>query len=209
MSFLSIAMLGMAVSFDGFGVGFAYGLRRLHIPPLSLLIICISSALSVYASMVAGSMVVKMLSPQAGSVLGGIMLVGVGFLIIRQSLQEGAVMGPPTRAEKNEGKGITYLSGMLREPQKADFDQSGVITGKEALVLGIALAMDAFGAGFGAAMMGFPPLATAFVVGLIKLVLVTAGLQLGKRCSQNVSGERAAVFAGLALMILGIAHLFS
>jgi putative sporulation protein YtaF len=203
-------MLGMAVSFDGFGVGFSYGLRRVHIPPVSIFIICISSAFSVFISMYAGSMVAKLFSPQIGSILGGLMLMAVGFFIVRQSLQDGVLNElKSTKQNNTEEKGLSYFSGMLRDPQRADFDQSGVITGKEAVVLGIALAMDAFGAGFGASMMGFAPIPTSLAVGLTKLVLITAGLQLGKRYSQNVSGERAAVFAGIVLMILGIAHLFS
>jgi putative sporulation protein YtaF len=203
-------MLGLAVSFDGFGVGFAYGLRRVHIPPLSLLIICVSSALSVFVSMFAGGIVATLFNRQVGTFLGGLMLMGVGFVIVRQSLQSGSLSD--VEAEQNtvcKEKKLSYFSDMLREPSRADFDNSGVITGKEAVALGVALAMDAFGAGFGAAMMGFSPLATALAVGVIKLILVTAGLHLGKRYSQNVSGERAAVFAGLVLMLLGITHLIT
>ena len=209
MPLVSLVMLGMAVSFDGFGVGFAYGLRRVHIPLLSLLIICLSSAFSIFVSMVAGSLVATIFSVQVGSILGGIMLMGVGFLIVRESLRADTVEEKTTVSMPAHENGLSYLSSMLREPVRADFDHSGVITGKEALVLGIALAMDAFGVGFGAAMMGFVPLHTALAVGLTKFVLVSAGLYLGKRYSQNVSGEKAAVFAGLVLMVLGIVHLIS
>jgi len=100
------------------------------------------------------------------------------------------------------------LSCVLREPSLADFDSSGVITGKEAVVLGVALAMDAFGAGFGAAMMGFDPLLTAASVGVTKFFLLSGGVLLGGMCARNFNGEKAAVFAGIVLMILGIAHLF-
>ncbi|MDW7651199.1 MAG: sporulation membrane protein YtaF [Bacillota bacterium] len=210
MPFISVVMLGMAVSFDGFGVGFAYGLRRLHIPLYSLIIICLSSAVSVFLSMKAGSLMAAMFSPQIASVLGGITLMGVGFLIIRQSLTESPAEDDWQTEESTAGsRGLSYLSGVLREPARADFDRSGVITGKEAMVLGVALAMDAFGAGFGAAMMGFAPLLTSLAVGLTKLILVSTGLFLGRRYSQNVSGEKAAMFAGLVLMILGIVHLLS
>lgn len=210
MSFVAVLMLGIAVSFDGFGVGFAYGLRRLHIPPASLLIICASSALSVFISMVAGRMIVQLFSPQFGSVLGSVLLIGVGIFLVQQSLQQGKLTAlHNSRGEELNEKGLSYLSFMLREPYRADFDKSGVITGKEAMVLGIALAMDAFGAGFGAAMLGFAPLTTAVGVGVIKMILITVGLQLGKRYARNISGERAAVFAGLVLIILGVIHLFS
>lgn len=210
MSFFAVLMLGIAVSFDGFGVGFAYGLRRLHIPPASLLIICASSALSVFISMVAGRMIVQLFSPQIGSVLGSVLLIGVGIFLVWQSLQKGNVTAlHNSRGEEINEKGLSYLSSVLREPYRADFDKSGVITGKEAMVLGIALAMDAFGAGFGAAMLGFAPLTTAAGVGVIKLILITAGLKLGKGYARNISGERVAVFAGSVLIILGVVHLVS
>jgi len=204
--FLSVLMLGMAVSFDGFGVGFAYGLRKVHIPVISLFIICLSSSLSVFLSMEVGSLVSGLFSRHVSSAIGGVMLVGVGFLIIRQSLR-GVADTDAHRKERN--KGVSLLSCVLREPELADFDCSGAITGREAVVLGVALAMDAFGAGFGAAMMGFGPISTAAAVGVTKLVLMSGGLFLGRRYAQSVSGERAAIFAGLVLMILGIAHLFS
>ncbi|MBS3886463.1 MAG: sporulation membrane protein YtaF [Dethiobacter sp.] len=210
MSYIAVLMLGIAVSLDGFGVGFAYGLRRLHIPPASLLVICASSAFSVFISMVAGMTIVQLFSLEVGSVLGSVLLIGVGVFLVWQSLQKADMMAlPNSREEQINEKGFSYLSGMLREPHRADFDKSGVITGKEAMVLGIALAMDAFGAGFGAAMLGFAPLTTALGVGVIKMILITAGLQLGRRYAQNISGEWAAVFAGLVLIFLGVIHLFS
>ncbi len=209
MSYIAVLMFAIAVSFDGFGVGFAYGLRRLHIPPASLLIICVSSAFSVFVSLLAGSTVVQFFSPLVGSVIGSVLLIGVGVFLVWQSLRSvNATALPDSRNEEINEKGLSYFSGMLREPHRADFDKSGVITGREAIVLGIALAMDAFAAGFGAAMLGFAPITTAVGVGVIKMLLITAGFQLGKRYARNVSGERAAVFAGLVLIFLGVVHLF-
>lgn len=203
--FLSVFMLGMAVSFDGFGVGFAYGLRRLHIPFVSLLIICLSSSLSVFFSMQAGSFATRLFNPRVASLLGGIMLLGVGFLIIRQALRGTCGTAPDVQTPGN--KGFSLLSCVLREPSLADFDSSGAITGKEAVVLGVALAMDAFGAGFGAAMMGFAPLTTAACVGIAKFLLLAGGLFLGRRYSRSSLGEQASVFSGMVLVVIGIAHL--
>ncbi|MBS4032132.1 MAG: sporulation membrane protein YtaF [Clostridiales bacterium] len=207
MPLLSMLFLGIAVSFDGFGAGFAYGLRKVHIPLYSLIIICLSSSLSMFVSMVAGNKVAGLFSPQVSSSLGGFMLIGVGLIIVSQSLGRDIFSRRPVKKEQSEGKGFSIFSGVLRHPELADFDSSGVITGKEAMVLGIALAMDAFGAGFGAAMMGFHPLSTAVAVGVSKLFLLTSGILLGKRFARNVASEKAAVFAGLVLVFLGIGHL--
>ena len=56
---------------------------------------------------------------------------------------------------------------ILRSPSKADMDNSGSISTQEAMWLGIALSLDAFGAGLGAALLGFPH----------------CGLHLSSRCS--------------------------
>lgn len=207
MPLLSMLFLGMAVSFDGFGAGFAYGLRKVHIPLYSILIICLSSSLSMYLSMEVGSRVAGLFSTQVSSSLGGFMLIGVGLIIVNQSF--GSKIFPRQAKEPSGSKGLSMFSGVLRHPETADFDSSGVITGKEAMVLGIALAMDAFGAGFGAAMMGFHPIYTAVAIGLSKLFLLTSGIVLGRRFARNVASEKAAVFAGLVLVFLGIGHLIT
>src|SRR5690554_120001 len=113
-------MLALAVSVDGFGVGFAYGVRRVYLPPLSLLIICFSSAFSVYLSMCVGMLVSQFLSGSLNAILGGMLLMLVGLLIIRQSVQQERETVP-----KNESKGLAILPGVLREPLRADFDASG------------------------------------------------------------------------------------
>ena len=206
MNFLSVIILSLAVSLDGFFAGFAYGVRRVHIPLLSLCIICISSSFSVFLSMKAGGVVASLLTTQIASVLGGLMLITVGAIIIFQSMR--VVRAKKRRLVPRKGnKGLSVLSSVLREPARADFDCSGVLTGKEAIVLGVALAIDAFGAGFGAAMMGFTPLITSFAVGITKFVLLTSAIILGRRYSRNMSGECASVVAGTVLILIGASNL--
>ena len=207
MSFVSVIMLGMAVSFDGFAVGLAFGLRKLQIPLLSLLIICFFSSFSVFLSMKAGALTSSLLSPDTASFLGGLMLVLVGVYITRQALQGsgGAASGQNSRGEKDSR--LSLLSGVLREPSLADCDDSGTISAKESVLLGVTLALDALGVGSGAAMMGFSPLACALAVGISKFMFVSAGLSLGRRYAQGSGGERTALFSGMVLIVLGVANL--
>ncbi|MDI5788515.1 hypothetical protein PO124_09275 [Bacillus licheniformis] len=53
-------------------------------------------------------------------------------------------------------KSLGIVIHILRKPTSADIDKSGIITGIEAFLLGFALSIDAFGAGIGAAALGFP-----------------------------------------------------
>lgn len=207
MSFLSVAMLGIAVSFDGFGAGFAFGLKKLRIPPMSLFIICAFSAAFVYSSMRAGALVSGLFCPVTASIIGGVILILVGAFIIRQALESKTEPAHvrPSGAGKNPG--APSLAVILRNPSLADCDNSGTISAKEAMLLGLTLALDALGAGFGAAMIGISPAAASLAVALSKFVFVSAGLYLGKRYADGQGEMRAAAFSGLILVIIGLSHL--
>jgi len=205
LSLFSMILLGLAVSLDGFGVGLAYGVRNLKIPFVSLIIISLSSAAAILISMFTGRMAAYFISAEFASFIGGIILVGIGIWIVFQaftSYKQRSV----NQSSKSSFGGITEL---LKEPQKADFDRSGEISGKEAVVLGIALAMDAFGAGFGAALMGFNPYATSAAVGLSKIILVSSGFYLGSYYLARYLGQKASCLSGVVLILLGILSLFN
>lgn len=96
---------------------------------------------------------------------------------------------------------------ILRTPAAADMDRSGTITVGEAFLLGTALSLDAFGAGIGAAMVGFPPLLTSATI-------AAAGglfLWLGTRVGFRVAGWRwvrpLTVLPGLILIAMGLLKL--
>lgn len=68
----------------------------------------------------------------------------------------------------------------------ADMDNSGSISSAEAFLLGTALSLDAFGAGIGAAMMGFPPVPTAFLIALMSALFLRLGMWIGFSCAKNL-----------------------
>ncbi|NLN06408.1 MAG: sporulation membrane protein YtaF [Firmicutes bacterium] len=210
MQTISIILLGLAVSMDGFSVGFACGLRRVHLPPASLLIICLSSAASIFISMTVGCWLARFVSREAANYLGGVMLIVCGLFVAGQTLRAGrnGKKGGADRCSTG-GKSIRFLAEILREPSRADFDRSGIISGREAAVLGAALAMDAFTGGFGAALMGFSPLAVVMAVGTAKFFLLGGGLIAGRQCAHRIGGQKATLLAGAVLVLIGIMRVFS
>ncbi len=220
---LSVFMLGLAVSLDGFGVGMAYGVRNMKMPFMSIVIISLSSALAILFSMLTGKLVSSFFSSEAASMVGGIMLVGIGAWIMfqaffndKRSLWEGKRAqeknienGIEGEQKGSDKKYLSFYSDILKDPEKADFDRSGEIRGREAVVLGAALAMDAFGAGFGASMMGFNPFITSASVGVSKLIMLPAGFYLGNNYFAKHLGSRASYLSGFVLVILGILNLFN
>jgi Predicted membrane protein len=69
--------------------------------------------------------------------------------------------------------------------------------------LGLALALDAFGAGIGLAMTGLNILYTALSVGVVQLVLVNAGIGLGKSLRAERYQHIAAIVPGFILVGIG------
>lgn len=90
---------------------------------------------------------------------------------------------------------------VLREPEAADLDGSGVLSLAEAALLGTALALDAAGAGFATAVSGLWSLSVPIVAACMKFAAVSLGVKLGSSCSKAL-GETPLAFAPGACLIL-------
>lgn len=226
MEFLYMVAFAAALSLDGFGVGVAYGMRKIKIPFLSLVVISLTSATGIGITMYSGHLVSQYLSVKAAEITGAAILIGVGLWILFQTwtgkgagpeVENTYTAGPEPGTEGKTGteckpilnlriRAFGLVIQIMREPTVADIDKSGNISTREALLLGLALAMDALGAGFGAAMTGFTPLLTPAVVGTVKFIMVSVGVHIGRRYAVNWLGDRAAVLPGWVLILLGVAR---
>ncbi|MTI79630.1 MAG: sporulation membrane protein YtaF [Firmicutes bacterium] len=212
MELLTIAVFALALNMDALGTGVAYGVRNIKIPLSSVIIISLMSVLSISTSMALGHMLANVIPEELTHRLGGVILMGIGIWLLIQAWQE------TKDSDDNEQqtddlektlmciriKALGLAIQVLREPSKADLDKSGVISPQEAVLLGAALAMDAFGAGFAVSMMGFDPILTAVVVGLGHVVLTYAGLMLGSGFAATSIGQKMAVLPGFILIALGL-----
>jgi putative sporulation protein YtaF len=103
-----------------------------------------------------------------------------------------------------EIKSLGLAINILKKPMSADFDQSGTITGIEALMLGFALSLDAFGAGIGAAMLGFSPVYLAFTVAIMSSLFVLLGIKSGTFFHKFEWIQKFTFLPGILLIIIGI-----
>jgi putative Mn2+ efflux pump MntP len=252
--FISLLALALALSLDGFGVGITYGLRRTKIPLLSIVVISICSGLVIALSMQVGVLLSHVVSPDAASIVGAVILIGIGAWSLLQLIRKRGKEQLETDNGMREGAGAgTIRSGaqssqealskgrnqvlaleleqsasggslermvftlelrklgvviqILRSPSKADMDNSGSISVQEAMWLGIALSLDAFGAGLGAALLGFPTLWTALVIALFSGAFLSLGMRVGLRFAALSWMRRLSVLPALLLMIMGIMKL--
>ncbi|MFD1773138.1 manganese efflux pump [Paenibacillus rhizophilus] len=232
----SLLLLAFALSLDGFGVGITYGLRKLKIPLLSVLIISICSGVVMCVSMQVGALLAKVVSPHIASLFGAVIILLMGcWSLVQLMMQkdeekpfEGAGLGsgaeeserypvmtdekPEAEPEKSavfslEFRRLGIVVQILRTPSSADMDKSGSISSVEAFLLGIALSLDAFGAGLGAALLGFNPLWTSLVIALFSGSILVLGLNTGLRYAGSVWMKRASVLPALLLIAIGILKL--
>lgn len=226
---LSLLILALAVSLDGFGVGAMYGLRRIAIPWASLLVISTFSGLVILVSMKIGVLLASFVSPNIAKDVGAVILIGIGIWAIFQMIMQkeedapkGRIHAQPSAMEAGhisaavdlkktvwsiELKRLGIIIHILRTPAIADRDRSGVISPSEAALLGLALSLDAFGAGIGAALIGFAPLLTAAVICLSSGLFIAAGLRIGFRFADLQWVRRLSILPGCILIVMGIMKL--
>ena len=205
--YLSLILLPLAVSLDSFSVGFTYGLRKMFIPIKSIMIIACCSALTLLVAMGVGGGVATILSPAIAEKTGGFILVGIGTWVVYQFFRPAKT----TQAQHEskvlvnfEIKALGVVIRILRKPMEADIDRSGTITGIEAFLLGVALSLDAFGAGIGAALLGYSPIFMALSVAIMSSLFVTVGIKCGRFFSESRWVQKFSFIPGILLIILGI-----
>lgn len=173
---------------DGFGAGMACGLNGVRIPFPSIALMGLAAGSAVLISMLAGTLVGSFIDPRWAVLAGGLLLIVLGIFMLWQNGKAGEQGG---------------LMGLLNDPVRADVDHSGGISAREAIILGVALALDGFGAGFGAALAGFSPIATGLAVAVVKVIFVSIGLALG-RFARSLPLKDIKILPGLIILALGV-----
>lgn len=204
--YMGLFILVIAVSLDGFGVGVTYGMKKTRIPFSALLIIMLCSGVVVLLSMTIGDFLNSFISPQKAEIIGGMILIFLGLFSLFNIIQSKVDVD---LSELKDSERLQRLKTVLSTPDQADLDQSGVITTGEAFLLGTALALDAFGAGLGAAIIGYSPLLTAVSVAIMSGAFLFCGIQMGMLLLQNRQMQKLSFLPPILLISLGIFNMLS
>ncbi len=179
---LETLTLAAAVSMDAFAAGFSYGISRVRVPALSVLILSAVSALTLGISLTAGRLLTGLLPSGLArwASFGLLLLLGVYKLF--------------------DSSGTAAARG-------ADKDHDARLSPREALPLAAALSLDSIAAGIGA---GITPvhltgiLAAAFLLGAAAIL---GGSLLGRALSKK-TGAGTAPLGGILLILLAFMKLF-
>ncbi|MEI4829569.1 sporulation membrane protein YtaF [Bacillus sp. FJAT-53711] len=204
--YFSLILLAFTLSLDSCSVGLTYGLRNVRIPLKSIIVIGICSAVVMILSMGIGHMIAQIFSPVLAARIGGLVLVAIGAWVLYQFFQSDKKEEAPQEEKvwNLEIASLGLVIQILRKPTVADFDKSGIISGMEALLLGMALSLDSFGAGIGASLLGYSPFMMAGLVAVMSSLFLFIGMKTGTVLSNMRWLQKFTFLPGILLIIIGI-----
>lgn len=108
------------------------------------------------------------------------------------------------------GLWIVYQAFRNKDNAFLDLDGSKNIDWKEALYLGIALSVDAFGIGIGSSIIGYRSFLFPILVAIFQLMFLSIGKLIGiKICSSsNIPENVWSILSGILLICISVSRFF-
>lgn len=160
-----------------------------------------------------GKWLEQVLSVQAASSLGAVILIGVGIWIYYETAIQH--FGSAIRRKLNQFLRPTAFSPCsaqdprsLHQSVRADRKQRKSITWRETLVLGVSLALNAMAGGVGASLSGYHPGSTSSAIGIFSYLTIYFGQKLSGTYLSKWLGTFAQKGAGILLILIGIYEFF-
>lgn len=211
MNLFYILFLGFAVSIDGFIAGIAYGLKNISIPITSLLIICITTILCTGSAMAMAYFLGTLINTQLAIVLGAFVLIIIGLFSLFQEyiINDGQdyITDQGTVSPKLTFSIGRLVINIMADPERADVDHSQIINPLESFFLGLALGVDNMVATFAAALMEPLPMYTPLIMGIIQIMVITAGIYTSRRFISSKLKKSFPYLPGTLLILLGFIRL--
>jgi len=182
-------------------IGLAYGARKINVPFKSNLAIALFSGFAIFLSSLLGNLLTNYIPNFLGNIIGGSIVSVMGIYTI------GSYLLTKIKSNKVQDNNHLYfdnLKAVMNDPSIADRDYSGDISLKESILLGIALAINCLGTGFGAGMSGVNILVLTVAVIIFSLMTISFGALVGRRYAARLLGDRATVISGLLLLAVGV-----
>ncbi len=205
---LGIILLSLSLSLDSLGAGFTYGMKNIRIPILSGILFFLTSVICSLSATTLGHLLSNILPCHIGNLLSSLILLGLGLSMLISSIRESYSESSPKRKQIHWVWNILGLTiTIVRHPAKGDFNASNTIDPLEAMFLGMALSLDAFGVGVGyglsAATQAFP-----FLIAVFHYLFLSLGQVIGKHLRRSVVGLDAIIsyLPGILLIVLGLLH---
>jgi putative sporulation protein YtaF len=207
--FYKLIIIILVLSMDAFGIGITYGVRGIKISNTAKIIITTQSILITLVAMKCGAFLKPLFPKNIAPYIGTFLLLSLGFWIIFQCISD--IKTTKSKAIKTpllNHLGIT--TKIISSPQSCDLDNSAVIDKFEAIYLGFALSIDAFGAIIGVGMIDTFSYTNPFLLAFTQVVLLALGSSTGKKIKTTcpINPKFWTLLSGFLLIIIAILSLF-
>jgi putative Mn2+ efflux pump MntP len=189
-------LIAAVSNLDNLTVGVAFGMRESRIAAAPNVVIAAVTMAATAGAMTSGRALSRVLPPSLAAAVGASIIGAIGVWTVLASLRVVRLPDSSTEPGPGERRGGRYLvSGEL--------DRENVIALREALVLGVALALNNAAAGVGAGVAGIPWAVTTLLAGALSLICVGGGSRVGLSLGRRVGGRSASLISGLILLGVG------
>lgn len=201
--------LSLALSFDAFIAAFSYGTSKIKIPPVSVLIISGVCSACIALSQSIGSLLMNCIPQKAACIISFLLLFLLGLFklidgIVKSFIQKHGAFSSNLQFTINN---FRFVLSLYANPESADLDHSKILSAKEAFSLSVALSLDGFAAGLGAAFGNVNGIAVFGCSLITEAIAVLLGAFLGNRAARKLSFPISWV-GGLLLIIMAFLKLF-
>lgn len=207
-SVLLSVLIAIAANLDNLGIGIAYGIQKIKISNTANFVIAVISFTATWLSSTLGEAASLYLNSEIASMIGAILLIGVGIWVFAQPIITSIQSNRPIIDLQLLGNRI-YIgpTEILNYPERADIDNSRDIGIWEAVILGIALSINALASGFTSGAIGIPTLLESSLIGIFSFITICIGCYFGKKYAAEQLGKYANIVSGTLLILIGLHQL--
>jgi putative sporulation protein YtaF len=205
--FLTSFWLAISTNVDNFGVGVAYGIKRIRIGAASNLLIACCNCSGTYLSMKAGDTLARVFPASVCSTIGSCTIVLVGIWALLNTFAFGG-----SDSEKNAAgrpQEIIQLEYISQHPEVLDVDQTGHVNVRESLPLAFALTISNLATGMGARLAGLDVDFLVVLMFAFSLLGIICGYWCGRMFSLALPGRWPGRLSGILLIAFGFYGLLS
>lgn len=202
---LEALLLAVVLSIDVFAVSFAYGSSKIKIPFKSIMIITVIGSVILGLSIYLGALLLPFFPVGIADALSFIILFTLGLIKIFDSIIKKLIRKYSDASKKVEFSvfNLKFILNVYASPEKADLDNSRIISPKESVIVAIAVAMDAFALGFGAGLADVNHLQIIAFSLIIDVAAVLLGCFIGGKIAQK-SPINLSWLGGVILILLAV-----
>lgn len=190
MKLIPLILFVLACNFDNFIIGISYGIKNIKVTAESIFIIALPTFLGTYLSLAMGNKVFELLPNNSSNIISSVLLIGIGLYSLI----------------KNYIKKETINNAEVA--QSYDKDKNGNIDAKEAILLGLFLALNNVCIAIGFSTNSYNKMLVSIITSILSAIGFNVGNSLGKKFKPRSFDYYGNTVSALLIIILGILEMF-